>query len=274
MSVERRDFQRAVERFEPPQPAYERLLRRRDRKRRNGRITGLVVGLFLLALMGSALVFGSRSGSRTTPAGPTASPTVRPGPISQELLPGNDRWLKPGSHWLSRGDLLISFEVPSGWRNIGYVAVHTLDGAQVSFWFPDQVPTDPCTWTEGVRSTLASSVDGLAAALGAQPGTTAPADVTLAGYQGRSMQLRGPTGGSNNALMDCDETRVDTRMRHIYVRWWDGDYWFGEAPGQMDRLWILDVHGEPLVVVASWSPDTSPRTRSQIDDIVASIGIT
>jgi hypothetical protein len=272
MSIDQRDFQRAVERFEPPQPAFERLLTRRDRKRRNDRITGLVVGLVVLAIMGGALFVGARGGPQIAPVGtPSITPPPLTGPTSQELLPGHDRWLKPGPHWLSRGDLFISFEVPSGWRNVSDVAVHTLDDGEVGFWFPDEVPSDPCNWTDRTVHP-GSSVDRLTAALAAQPGTTALADVTLAGYRGRSMQLQGPTGGSN-ALKDCDATHVDTSFRHLYVRWWDANQFFADGPGQIDRLWILDVHGEPLVVAAYWFPGTSARTRTQIDDIVASIRI-
>lgn len=51
MIDERERFERAFELFEMPEPALERLLSRRDRKRRNQRIAaGVVAGVMLLAV--------------------------------------------------------------------------------------------------------------------------------------------------------------------------------------------------------------------------------
>ena len=266
---------RRSERFVLPDDALERTLARRDRRRRNERIVSLLVVLLLIAIVGGAVLLGTRSRSSTTPGGPTASPTTLPGPTSRELVSGLDQRLQPGPHWLTRGDLLISFHVPAGWRSFGDLAVSGPDGAAVGFWFADQVPLDPCNWKKASLDPGAS-VDGLVAALGDQAGTTAPVEVTLAGYPGRSMRLRAPTGGSMTDFKDCDVALVgaSSSYEHIYVRWWMGDSWFGEQPNQSDRLWILDVHGQRLVVVAQRFPNTSQRTRVQIDSIVRSIRIT
>ena len=268
-------LERQSERFVLPAEALERTLARRDRRRRNERIASFVVVVALLiTIIGSAVLLGSHSGSRTVPAGPTASPAL-PGPTSRELMSGVDRRLQPGSHWLSRGDLFISFQVPVGWRSFGDLAVSGPHGAAVGFWFADQVPLDPCNWKKASLDP-GTSVDGLVAALDAQPGTTAPIDITLAGYPGRSMRLRAPTGGSMTGFKDCDVALVGgtSSLEHIYVRWWMGDSWFGEQPNQSDRLWMLDVNGERLVVAAQWFPTTSQHTRAQIDSIVRSIRIT
>ena len=259
------------ERFVLPADALERTLTRRDRRRRNERVASFVVVVLLITIICGAVLLGSQSTSGTAPAGPTAS---LPGPISRELVSGLDRRLQPGSHWLTRGDLFISFQVPAGWRSFGDLAVSRPDGAAVGFWFADQVPLDPCNWKKASRDP-GGSVDGLVAALGAQPGTTAPVDVTLAGYTGRSMRLRAPTDASMTGFKDCDVALVGASgFEHIYVRWWMGDSWFGEKPNQSDRVWILDVHGERLVVVAQTFPNTARRTRTQIDSIVRSIRVT
>jgi len=262
---------RRSERFVLPADALERTLTRRDRRRRNGRIVSFVVVVLLITIISGAVLLGSHPRSGSAPAGPTAS---LPGPISRELVSGINRRLEPGPYWLSRGDLFISFHVPAGWRSFGDLAVSAPDGAAVGFWFADHVPVDPCNWKKASRDPGAS-VDGLTAALGGQPGTSTPVDATLAGYPGRSMQLRAPTPGSMTDFKDCDVALVGTsRFEHIYVRWWMGDSWFGEQPNQSDRLWILDVHGEPLVIVTQSFPTTSQRTRAQIDSIVRSLRIT
>jgi hypothetical protein len=53
MSIDQRDFQRAVERFEPPQPAYERLLRRRQRREQRKRVEVGIVVLVIIATLGA-----------------------------------------------------------------------------------------------------------------------------------------------------------------------------------------------------------------------------
>ena len=271
MTDDRRTLERIGDRVPVPEPALERLLHRRDRSRRNDRITGLVVSLLVIVLAATAVLVGS---SRSTPAGtgPAPSPTTPPGPISRELLSGIDRPLAPGPYWLSRGELFVSFTVPAGWRSFGNLAVSGPDRTAVGFWFVDRVPVDPCGW-KGEWLDPGTSVDGLADALSGQPGTSEPVDVTLGGNPGRMMRLEAPTAGVD--FKDCDETTVHKRSyEHVYVRWWMGDSWFGQKQEQIDRIWILDVHGERLVVAASWLPSTPQRSRSQIDGIVDSISIT
>jgi len=271
MTDDRGTLERIGDRVPVPEPAFERLLHRRDRSRRNDRITGLVVSLLVIALAGTALFVGSLS---NTPAGtgPTPTPRTPPGPISRELVSGIDRPLAPGPYWLSREGLFISFKVPAGWTSFGDLAVSGPDRTAVGFWLVDRVPVDPCSW-KGEWLDPGTSVDGLADALSGQPGASAPVDVTLAGNPARMMRLDAPTAGVG--FKHCDVTTVHKRSyEHVYVRWWMGDSWFGQKPDQIDRIWILDVRGERLVIAASWLPSTPQGSRSQIDSIVESISIT
>src|SRR5512132_3105491 len=85
MSEHTKLFERAAARYEPPDLPMDGLLRRRDRKRRNQRITAGVVGIavFVAAIW---IVTSVGSIDRTqTPAvpggavtGPTGTPTVAP----------------------------------------------------------------------------------------------------------------------------------------------------------------------------------------------------
>ena len=43
--------------------------------------------------------------------------------------------------------------------------------------------------------------------------------------------------------------------------------------GQVDRLWILDVNGQRLVVDASYSPDTTQAQRDEQERIVQSMAL-
>jgi len=228
----------------------------------------------LVVLVGTAVFVESFSTTRPGTQ-PTPSPTTLPGPISRELVSGINRPLPPGPYWLSRGDLFISFAVPAGWTSFGDLAVSGPGRTAVSFWFVDRVPVDPCSWN-GDSLDPETSVDGLAQALSEQPGTTAPVDSALAGYQGRAMRLEAPTATSMAGVdfKECDVTMVGLgRYEHAYIRWWMGDSWFEQKPDQIDRIWVLDVRGERLVVVASWTPTTPPQSRAQVNRIVDSIRI-
>ena len=83
MIDEREIVRVAVERLAPPEPAYERLVERRDRKRRNQRIAAGVVGIavFVAAIwiVTSGGVF-DRSETSVVPGGDVTGPAAESGP--------------------------------------------------------------------------------------------------------------------------------------------------------------------------------------------------
>src|SRR5215470_11297781 len=70
MIDERDIFDRAIRTFVPPDPAFERLVRRRDRKRRNQRIGAAVVAIAVALVTFAGLARDIRRAPRpaTTPA--------------------------------------------------------------------------------------------------------------------------------------------------------------------------------------------------------------
>ena len=44
-----------------------------------------------------------------------------------------------------------------------------------------------------------------------------------------------------------------------------------QVAGQVDRLWVLDVKGQRLVVDATYSPDTTSADRAELASVVASL---
>jgi hypothetical protein len=87
----------AVERLAPPEPSYERLVQRRDRKRRNQRVAAGVVGIALFVpaiwIVAAGGAFdrtqtpaapGSETGPTQT-APPPASASAAPDVVSQEM---------------------------------------------------------------------------------------------------------------------------------------------------------------------------------------------
>lgn len=109
------------------------------------------------------------------------------------------------------------------------------------------------------------------AALSAQAtrDATAPVDVTIDGHTGKSITLHvpndWPTGEA--AFADCDEG--------LFGSWGiegsdPGPYRYHQDPGQIDRLWILDVDGELVVIDIAYYEDTPPSVIGELEAIVES----
>jgi hypothetical protein len=143
----------------------------------------------------------------------------------------------------------------------------------ISVWDVGRVPRDPFQW----RSTLEDpgpSVDDLVAALGAQAQRDAsePSGVLLAGHPGRYLEWSVPddavvTGDSDFEGCDLQEGHAD------FVSWFGdgyGERW-QQVAGQVDRLWVLDVDGQRLVVDATYSPDATAVDRDELERVVASL---
>jgi hypothetical protein len=78
MIDEREIVRVAVERLAPPEPSYERLVQRRDRKRRNQRIAAGVVGIAVFVGLIWILTSGLSFDPTETPAGPGPAETAPP----------------------------------------------------------------------------------------------------------------------------------------------------------------------------------------------------
>src|SRR4249920_3800015 len=80
MSDVRAILERGVGGATPPPDGYERMLRRRDRKRRNQRITAGVVGV---AIALAAFVVGTSFVRSSSVPGVSPEPTISPRPVSE-----------------------------------------------------------------------------------------------------------------------------------------------------------------------------------------------
>jgi hypothetical protein len=86
------ELHRARQLSAPPEPAYERLLRRRDRRRRNARIASALTALLVggAAVIGTTVVFGLHGTGKRTPHIPVTQPPP------QNLVAG------PGQYYYTR----------------------------------------------------------------------------------------------------------------------------------------------------------------------------
>jgi hypothetical protein len=163
----------------------------------------------------------------------------------------------------------VEITVPAGWSNLDGWALHKGDVRRppvvLAFWHVARVYGTPCDWRSKGMIDPGSDVDGLTSTLAAQPlrNSTTPTDVELGGRHGKYLQLSVPR---DIDFSDCDEGFFES---------WTADGWasdrYHQGPGQIDRLWILDVDGQRLVVDAAYMPEATAQERAELAKVVDSI---
>jgi len=184
----------------------------------------------------------------------------------------------------------IALTVPDGWFNYDGWALGKAPPARegspslppdavrpvfVTFWDVASVYPTPCDWAGKPLVDPGPGVDGLASALTRQPlrNATTPTDVALGGFHSKYLRWSVPTDiafdekrRSKALFPRCDEKTFQS---------WTGSGWardrYEQAPAQVDMLWILDVHGQRLVVDASYLPEATAADRTELDGVVHSI---
>jgi hypothetical protein len=173
----------------------------------------------------------------------------------------------------------IEMTVPEGWFNFdgwGLGRGNELPfPIAVSFWDVDKVYPTPCDWAAKPMIDPGPDTDGLAATLAKQPlrSATAPADIVLAGFRGKYLELSVPTD------IDFDEARKDQALfppcDEATFQSWTASGWasdrYQQRPGQVDQIWILDVDGERLVIDAWYLAEATPEDRAELERVVESI---
>jgi hypothetical protein len=129
----------------------------------------------------------------------------------------------------------------------------------MGYWTISGVFPDPCG-NDFVE--VGNSVAEVAGALQAQERSlvTEPVPVTIDGYQGLYLELQMP---KDIDLGECGQYDV-----------WSSDPGGGrymEAPGQLDRNWILDVEGDVVVLQITASPGVPRAAREQLTGMVESV---
>lgn len=171
--------------------------------------------------------------------------------------------------------------VPDTWGTAGgqFVVKYNFDHPPVlglSVWDVGQVFRDPCHWV-GQEYDPGPTVANLVAALVAQPTRNAsqPTDVTLDGYSGQYLEWSVPADLKSSTWSDFDACDVDpSDPVHRNFNSWLGNGMgnrYAQVPGQVDRLWVLDVDGQRLVIDATYSADTVQADRDELESAVASL---
>ena len=163
-----------------------------------------------------------------------------------------------------------------GWALNRPAARQDAPAVAVTFWDVKEVYGDPCAWSDTVADP-GPAVEDLVSALVEVPmrNATEPVAVEIDGRSGTYLEWSVPTDiafvEDNGDFPDCDLTNDG----HRDFRSWTGTGWstdrYHQGPGQVDRLWILDVDGERLVIDAFSMPSASPEEVEELVGVVASI---
>ena len=151
----------------------------------------------------------------------------------------------------------------------------------IMFSRPDKVYLDACHLNDGFYPGPATTLDGLVTALMEQQGgwvdVTAPSDISIDGYPGKTFQRTVPA-----VLTDCPNMTPgrmrDPELDGNALRSWLNENeesvagWYYE-PGQVETLMVLDIDGTVVVINANLWVTASATDRAEFADVLDSIRI-
>jgi hypothetical protein len=236
------------------------------------------IGLGAAAVVVALVVTGAQLLGPPAPSGvggaPSAEPSATPSPaVTPEPTSTPEGLLPEGSHVLWEEGVPMRVTIPAhdwyGEPGEGILTknsnVSAPDGAGLIVFESELfVYGDPCRWSTTKPDTPAATVDELVAALAAQASrdASAPVDVTVDGYAGKSITLHVP---DDAVFSDCDQGEFRTLVMGISAARYHQD------PGQIDVVWILDVDGVPAVVDWAYYAGTPTEHVEELRAIVESI---
>jgi hypothetical protein len=190
---------------------------------------------------------------------------LRDGPLAAGTYVANP-FLAPND------SISFTFVVPDGWVGFGDIGLTSEkgtgapDGMAMGFNLVGDLYSDPCHGN-AADVTVGPTVDDLASALADQTAydATIPTDVTLGGYSGKRVDLQLP---SDPEFGRC--------TGGFYV--WEEDPQapggiYAQGPGNRWHVWILDVDGVRVVILANDYAGTSTQDQAEWQAIVNSIQI-
>ena len=126
------------------------------------------------------------------------------------------------------------------------------------------VPTDPCQSESTMPTSPATTADEISSVLAGQASRDAsePMDVTIGGYEGKSLTVHVP---DDVVFADCEGETYLT-----YATGDDPGARTQQGPGQIDEIWILDVNGSIVIISAVYRPDTPTEFVEEMRSIAQS----
>ena len=231
-------------------------------------VRGSTTPVLTVALAAAALLLVACSDDPDTPASgeDVATPSAPADQVEATLLTevaASGTELTPGLYAMGfasdRTDPpMLVVDVPAGYtgRGDGY-EISAEEGSFRHFdtWTVAEVATQACGSGDWVDP--GPGVEDLAEALAALPvwQSTEPAPVTIDGHEGVVMELNVPA----DLPAGCSSGPHSWRDFHGSTQ--------GVGPGKTQRVWIVDVDGQRLMMVAGYFPGPEGPSPGQIDEM-------
>jgi hypothetical protein len=248
----------------------------------------LTLGLGAAAVVVLAVLIGSQLGDSPgglggpgdTPsadADPTATPEASPSATSSPETGLPEGPMELGWDGMPESAPRLTVTIPAaGWAepddgilmkgeevdNVPEAAVITFsEPAGTDFY----VYGDPCRWQSTTPETPATTVDEIAAALAAQASRDAsePVDITVGGYEGKSVTLHVPDDATFDECEGPEFATFGTQSDDLAR--------YQQGPGQIDELWIVDVDGAIVIIDAMYRGDTPDEVIGELRSIAESV---
>jgi len=235
------------------------------------RFSSMTTTIRIAAVIAAALfaIFGLGLLSTGGGPAPTATPRAMPSPKGT-LVEGDPVALTPGTYVTGDAFLVKAYlTVPSYWDgHLGgpyHLDVTRLYGpGELDIDVFDKLYADACHFEKGFLDPLPGpTVGDLATAMAAMPGleATSPTDVTLGGYAGQQLLITAPATVDGCTLGQDGFSIWQLPLGAVYTM----------QPAQRDRVWILDVEGQRIVITAPEIPGQTPQDKAEVQGILDSI---
>lgn len=282
MSQSLRDLLRqGADTVERPQLDVLDVIARAERRLVRRRLAAVAAGAAVVVLAVAGGFALRPDNERLAPAPPAPTETESPPDTPRELIfdegernvavpPGV--YAVPFSGWgdipLEVADLRAVVTFPAGFMSLHHSTFAEEDGLaanqrEFGFWTVHKVPSDFCTagnYNTGYTNPGPTVAD-LATALAAQRrlGSTDPVPVTIGGYEGLYVELTRPGTGCPGGVL-----WFAPRVKHTAYEEQFAD------PGDVARIWILDVDGKRVVIDTIHPADASDEDVAQLTGMVES----
>lgn len=244
------------------------------------KLAAAAAAVALAALLGYTYLIAPNVGGPSLFADPTPEPTdaISPSP-SSAAAPVDFSSLEAGGTPLDPGPYRIDYASPvvvtitipdqpfggnpSAWYKAGFHwgPWHQSNEAALGFIDVRQISANPCVGGFEPEDVLGPTAEDLADAIEEMVGIdVARSDATVDGFPGFELEVT----GSSERPAEC----VDEPMMWLTNQ---GDLFPMPNAGKTDRLWILDVDGERLVIAAAADPDG--LYADELDQLIESIQI-
>ena len=243
------------------------------------RVAIAAAAVVVMAVVGYNLIPGNRGIGGIGPA-PTASPTPVPTPTATPVALPTSGALAPGTYSVTDRSLTgvsrVTLSVPAGWSipTATDMIVIKNEGQPgevgLTTWVVSHVFADACKWDTNALVNAGTSVDQLVTALAAQKSRQAstPTALTVGGFSAKRIDL---TVSPTLSTATCTNGNL---------RYWPGagpDLGSGmccNRAGNTDAIYVVDVNGARLVIVARHYPGSSAADQAELQAIVDSIELT